>query len=74
MKPLFFLFFGFMLCCFVCTTESAVQSYWKPRKQTKCKNLLVNIEIVVKQQKIPCIAPLFHENNYVTDFKKRTIV
>ena len=39
-----------MLRCFACTTEAAAQSYWKLRKQTKCKNLLVNIEIVVKQK------------------------
>ena len=33
--------------------------------------LLVNIEIVVKQQKIPCIPSLFHQNKCVTDVKKK---
>ena len=33
--------------------------------------LLVNIEIVVKQQKIPCIPSLFHQNKCVTNVKKK---
>ena len=37
----------------------------------KCKNLLVNIENVVKNKKIPCIPPLFYENKYVADFKSK---
>ena len=31
---------------------------------------MVNIEIVVKQQKILCIPILLHQNKYVTDFKR----
>ena len=33
--------------------------------------MLVNVKTVVKQQKITCIRPLFHQNKYVTDFKKK---
>ena len=37
------------------------------------QNLLVNIKDVIKQtKKIPCVPPLFHQDKYVTDFKRKT--
>ena len=68
---LFFLFVRYILCCFVCRTEAAEQSYWKPRKQTNCKNVLVNIETLLNNKKIHRIPPLFHQNKYLADFKKK---
>ena len=35
------------------------------------KGILVNFENSFKLKKIPCMPPIYHDNNYITDFKEK---
>ena len=41
-----------------------------PLTSTKCYWSL--LKIIVNQKKVPCIPPIFHNNEYVTDFQEKS--